>query len=530
MSQLKDNILQSHKNQALFLVDKHDNPIGSASWIDCHFERGRLHKGFVTLLSDKDGSVYLQKRKHLIFDGLWDFTAVSHPIKNGKSVESLQEASNRAIFAEMGIGPTKVSNIGNFAYFAPDGQWCENEYCYILTGNYSGDFKPNKKLVYDAKKIPFDQFVKDIAENPKNYTPWARLAAAKINKNPLLGFSDELNKFLSEFNPYFRNYFAKKIRSVPKDLPLIEDFYKNLSDFSLGGKNLRPFLVFLGYKIAGGGDISKILPICASIELIHNFLLIHDDIIDDSDSRRGELTMHKRYEKKHGEHYGVSQAIILGDITNFEAIKLINDSDFGEDIKKKILAKMLDVLLETGYGEALDVEYSHKKVNLSKIMQMITLKTAKYTFAGPLAAGAMLAGSQKIQNDILSEFGINVGTIFQIQDDILGAFADEKKLGKSTLSDMREGKNIILIYKAKELVTKGDLVVLEKLWGLQSAKISDLKKVREIVKKCGALVWCEKEKRRLSKKAKGYIKNITADLHYQGILKEVVDFVGSRKN
>lgn len=196
MSQLKDNILQSHKDQALFLVDKHDNLIGSASWVVCHFERGKLHKGFVTLLSDKDGNVHLQKRKHLIFDGLWDFTAVSHPIKNGKLDESLEEASNRAIFAEMGIGPTKVSKVGNFTYFASDGQWCENEYCYILTGNYSGDFKPNKKLVYDAKKIPFDQFIKDITQNPKNYTPWAKIAAEILARWHKKGLSLTTSRYL----------------------------------------------------------------------------------------------------------------------------------------------------------------------------------------------------------------------------------------------------------------------------------------------------------------------------------------------
>ena len=95
---------------------------------------------------------------------------------------------------------------------------------------------------------------------------------------------------------------------------------------------------------------------------------------------------------------------------------------------------------------------------------------------------------------------------------------------------MREGKNTMLIYRARELASEYDRVILNKVWGMKTAKISDLKKVREIVKKCGALTWCEKEKQRLSKKAKGYIKNITTDLYYRGILEEVVDFVGSREN
>ena len=530
MSQLKDNILQSHKDQALFLVDKHDNLIGSASWIDCHFERGRFHRGFVTLLSDKDGSVYLQKRKHLIFDGLWDFTAVSHPIKNGKLAESLQEASNRAIFAEMGIGPTKVSNVGNFTYFAPDAQWCENEYCYILTGNYSGYFKPNKRLVYDAKKIPFDQFIKDVTQNPKNYTPWARLAVGKIKNTEVGNFEKELDDFLVVFEPYASNFFSSKIKTSANYAPLISRFYKDLGDYSYGGKRLRGFLAWLGYRLGGGRDIKRIREISLALELLHSFLLIHDDIIDDSDIRRGKATIHKRYEKYFDSYYGLSQAIIIGDIVCFEAIKLINESKLAKDIKKQVLAKALNILLETGYGEALDVEYSHKKVNISKIMQMTTLKTAKYTFAGPLSIGAISAGTNKIMLSVLESFAINVGTVFQMQDDILGVFGDEKILGKSTLSDMREGKNTILIYKARDLASKKDREILDKLWGKKDARISDLKKVREIVKKSGVLFWCEKEKQRLSEKAKGYIKNITADLYYQGILEEVVDFAGSREN
>ena len=517
-------------SQKLLLVDKNDNLVGFSDFESAHTDRGKRHRAFVTALFDSKGRILIQKRKHELFDGLWDLTAISHNLRIGGRNESYQEASDRAIKKEMGIMPVPVKKIGAFNYFVRDGRNCENEYCAILVGKYDGKIKPNIREVYSTKSVFFDDFIKDITLNPQKYTPWAKLAAAKIKETPLLGFGDELNKFLSEFNPYFNAYFDKKIRSVPKDLPLIKGFYKNLADFSLGGKNLRPFLVFLGYKIAGGKDISKILPICASIELIHSFLLIHDDIIDKSDSRRGKPTMHKRYEKKYGEHYGVSQAILLGDIANLEAMKLIEDSGFGKDTKKQTLTKVLNVLFETVYGEALDVEYSYKKVSLSKILQMTTLKTAKYTFAGPLSVGAKLAGFQKSKIDALAEFGVDVGTVFQIHDDILGIFGDEKKLGKSTLSDMREGKNTILIYKARELASKKDREILNKLWGKKDARISDLKKVSEIVKKSGVLFWCDKEKQRLAKKAKGYIKNITADLHYQGILEEVIDFVGSREN
>src|SRR3990167_713824 len=244
-------------SQKLLLVDKNDNLIGFDEVDTVHTGRGKRHRAFVTTLFDSKGKILIQKRKHKLFDGLWDLTAISHNLRiNGRN-ESYQEASDRAIKKEMGISKVPVKKIGAFNYFVRDGKNCENEYCAILVGKYDGKIKPNIREVYSTKLVFFDDFIKDITLNPQKYTPWAKLATAKIKETPLPGFSDELNKFLSEFSPYFNAYFDKKIRSVPKDLPLIKGFYKTLADFSLGGKNLRPFLVFLGYKIAGGKDISK---------------------------------------------------------------------------------------------------------------------------------------------------------------------------------------------------------------------------------------------------------------------------------
>src|SRR3989304_7451405 len=168
------------ESQKILLVNNSDKFTGYATWEQGHRGRGKQHRGFVTLLFDDKGNVYLQKRKHKVFDGLWDLTAISHPYKNGDHQENLIEAASRALKVEMGIGKTQLKNVGAFTYFAPDGEWCENEYCYILTGNYDGGFKPNKKLVYDAKKVRFEEFVGDIARNPKKYTPWARITAQKL--------------------------------------------------------------------------------------------------------------------------------------------------------------------------------------------------------------------------------------------------------------------------------------------------------------------------------------------------------------
>src|SRR3989344_1686414 len=514
----------------VILVDKNDKAIGFDEVDTVHTGRGKRHRAFVTTLFDSKGQILIQKRKHKLFDGLWDLTAISHNLRiNGKN-ESYQEASDRALKKEMGILQVPVKKIGAFNYTARDGVNCENEYCAILVGKYDGEIKPNIKEVYGTKSVFFDDFIKDITQNPNNYTPWSRLAAEKIKNADLGNFKKELDAFLAVFEPYASNFFSSKIKTSAKYSPLIARFYKDLGDYSYGGKRLRGFLAWLCYRLGGGRDIKRIEEISLALELIHSFLLIHDDIIDDSDIRRGKATIHKRYEKYFGSHYGVSQAILIGDIACFEAIKLIGDSSFESGIKHACLEKITDVLLETAYGEAFDIEYAYKKPPLSAVWQMTSLKTVQYTLVGPLTIGALLAGAKKNQLESLGKFGMSAGTIYQLQDDYLVVFGDEKILGKSTLSDMREGKNTMLIYKASELASKKDREILNKVWGMKTAQISDLKKVGEIFKKCGVLIWLEKEKQRLAEKAKAEIKDITADLYYRGILEEVIDYVGNRKN
>lgn len=348
----------------------------------------------------------------------------------------------------------------------------------------------------------------------------------------------ELRSFLAEYEPYAKKYFDQKIKSTKNYSPLISQFYTDLADFSGGGKRLRAFLVYLGSKLGSspqGRTINSILPICLAFEIVHSFLLIHDDIIDKSDTRRGKLTIHKRYEKKLGSHYGMSQAIILGDIACFEAFGLINNSSLPEKVKTAVLKKFVEVLIETGYGQALDVENSYRRAKISDVWQVTDLKTARYSFVGPLTVGAIVSGASIVQFRAISDFGESVGKAFQLQDDYLGVFGDEKVLGKSVLSDMQEGKNTPLIFKAKEkvngkwLMVNGEKVRLENIWGKKNANENDLEKVRVILKKSGALLWCQEENKRLVEKAKKYIDKISVDDNLRQILASVADFVVARE-
>lgn len=168
--------------QTLLLVDNQDRFLGKyANRLDCHKTPGLHHRAFVTMLFNYNGEVLLQKRKHQLFGNLWDLTCASHPVhRNGKD-ESYEEAAVRALKTEMGIKNIKLSKIGGFNYFAQDGNnFCENEYCAILTGVYNRKVNPNPECVYQYRWLDFDQFLAEIDKMPEKFTTWANLAASKL--------------------------------------------------------------------------------------------------------------------------------------------------------------------------------------------------------------------------------------------------------------------------------------------------------------------------------------------------------------
>lgn len=170
-------------DQTLLVVDDDNNFLGYAPRSVCHSGLGRRHRAFVTLLFDSSNRVLLQKRKHKLFDGLWDLTAISHPLRlNGKD-ETYQEASDRALKKEMGTGHVSIEEIGAFNYFAKDGKNCENEYCAVLVGKYDGNFVANPEEIYETKKISYREFVADVLANRPNYTPWAIESVAILEKH-----------------------------------------------------------------------------------------------------------------------------------------------------------------------------------------------------------------------------------------------------------------------------------------------------------------------------------------------------------
>ncbi|TSC64162.1 MAG: isopentenyl-diphosphate delta-isomerase [Microgenomates group bacterium Gr01-1014_93] len=139
-----------------------------------HTGEGKHHLAITVQIYNVRGEMLLQKRKHKIFDNIWDMTASTHPLhrEDGKD-ETFEEAVHRALKMEYGIDHVELQTLGGFNYFAKYGEHCENEHDYLLLGEYNGDVNLNPEAGYSYKWMPKQEFLKDVEENPESYTPWA---------------------------------------------------------------------------------------------------------------------------------------------------------------------------------------------------------------------------------------------------------------------------------------------------------------------------------------------------------------------
>src|SRR3989338_8126192 len=235
-------------------------------------------------------------------------------------------------------------------------------------------------------------------------------------------FDKEINIYLDE-----KIKLAEKIDKKGCDLlKIIKEFINN------GGKRLRPAIFYFAFLSYASQNSAKVLKLSFIFELFHSFALIHDDIIDNSDLRRGKQTVHKKY--------NLSTAILAGDLA-----LMLADEIFTEQIKeRKIINLYNEFKQELLIGEYLDT------IKIDDVDKIMELKTARYSFIKPatISLNLSIVDKQEIKRweEVLRETGI----LFQIKDDLDGTFADEKSLGKPTDSDIKEGKNTLIIKKFLE--------------------------------------------------------------------------------
>jgi len=334
-------------------------------------------------------------------------------------------------------------------------------------------------------------------------------------------------------------FLDKTIKEAEKEDKFIADALKYGKKMILsGGKRLRPAFMYYGYLAAGGEDKKEIIKTSVSIELAHGFLLIHDDVIDRDNKRHNLDTFNFHYSKigkkifktKDQDHFGNAIAIIVGDMVNALSNKIIFQSNFKAENIIKALHKLQEIIATTVIGEAQDVCIEYRgKASEKEVLKMYENKTAKYSIEGPLQLGAILAGADEKLLKSLSEYAVPIGIAFQIQDDILGIFGSEEKLGKTVGSDISEGKQTILVVKAKEKANKNQLKILNNLLGKKDLTKEEIKTFQNIICETGALDYARDLAKKMINEGKGKVKKIEVKDEAKKFFLDIADFMIERE-
>ena len=266
-----------------------------------------------------------------------------------------------------------------------------------------------------------------------------------------------------------------------------------------GGKRLRPYMVIRSCQILGG-NISKAMPAASAVEMVHNFTLVHDDIMDNDEMRHGVPTVHKKF--------GMPIAILAGDVLFSKAFQIITESKLSTSATTKLVSRLAKACVDVCEGQLFDVKMAEdKKIpTQAEYITMIGKKTAAL-FDVSCAMGAICATNKSNDISNLSSFGRNLGIAFQITDDLIGVMGDPKVTKKPVGNDLREGKKSLPILMAIKSSRGKDKKIILKAFGNSKATRNDLNKAVDVIRSLGieenvrkqALKYAEKAEKSLAK-------------------------------
>jgi geranylgeranyl diphosphate synthase type I len=354
-------------------------------------------------------------------------------------------------------------------------------------------------------------------------------------------FLDELSKRKKKVYNYL---ISDRFQELFRPVHIRDSVYSYIKQ---GGKSLRSAVLLFSCG-AVGGEEDKVLPAAAAIEVFHTWTMVHDDIIDRDDKRRGGPTVHEEfrrraiddlgYEESEAKHYGMSIAMLAGDMQQGWAVSILSEL-CDNDIDPRLVIYLIKdsemrvqrLLIE---GQVLDIQYSNhpiESLSREQILDMLWKKTgALYEFSGK--SGAMLGLNIVDPNHpyvhAISSFASKCGTAFQLQDDILGIIGDENTLGKPVGSDIREGKSTLIFHQAFENANSTQKDQLIGVYGKDHADDHDIQQVKNLLRDLGGIEYTKNL-------ARSYIEESLIHLNklpqskYRDLLSGWADFMINRE-
>ena len=306
---------------------------------------------------------------------------------------------------------------------------------------------------------------------------------------------------------------ASILVSIADELSPVAAFSR---EFLSGGKRFRALFCFWGWQavrtagagsdegVSPGGPLDAVVSVASALEIFHAAALVHDDIIDNSDTRRGAPSAHRRFEELHGESrwsgsadsFGIGAATLLGDL-----LLILSDELFDEGLtevvsapaRRTARAEFNRMRLEVMAGQYLDIfeeigwRSQPEADQLVRAERVIIYKSAKYSIEAPLLIGAGLAGATVAQLQALRDFGLPLGIAYQLRDDLLGVFGDADVTGKPSGDDLREGKRTVLVALAREALPHGARATFDELLGDPSLTPQQVETLQMTIRESGAV-------------------------------------------
>jgi geranylgeranyl diphosphate synthase, type I len=290
------------------------------------------------------------------------------------------------------------------------------------------------------------------------------------------GFSPSLEELRSAIDEYLSELLAARAARLPEAAPLIDEIEGLIAS---GGKRLRPCFCYWGYRAGGGRHDHRIVAAASALELLHSFAIVHDDIMDTAEQRRGRPTVFATH--------GPGFALLVGDLALVLADDAYFHSGFDPSRLHHAFGAYSRMRQEVIAGQLLDTQAQSGPISEEEARRIAVLKSGRYSVVEPLLIGAHLAGADDDVSACLERFGAPLGEAFQLRDDLLGLFGDPSVTGKPADSDIREGKRHLLYAKSVAALRGGDRDLFVEKWGAGSAvSDQDVATLRALVESSGA--------------------------------------------
>lgn len=524
--------MSSYHEERVVLLDQCGRPVGTAPKRSVHTADTPLHLGFSCYVVDRKGRVLLTRRADdkPTWPGVWTNACCGHPAAG----ESLRSAVTRRLRDELGLSPRRMAlAIPDFTYRATmDNGIVEHEVCPVVVAEVDDEPTINHREVSDVAWTTWPALCERACSHAGTLSPWsvtqigildrrvgtpsgcldhesdvAILDATTWTSAPCRATpGGPLTDPLGPVRPAIDRVLGRFVGDRRRELIAIDPSLGCLAEeidglIAAGGKRLRPGFVYWGHRAAGSDNEQAAIAIGAAIEMLHTFALLHDDVMDHADTRRGRPSAQRSFAAAHAaEHgdgaaarFGTNAAILTGDLAFSWADDLFDHAPLQPAAARRVRRVFATLRTEVMAGQYLDLRLDDAPdIGPEDALRVAVLKSGRYTVRRPLELGMAMADDvdERVRAALVS-YGDAVGLAFQMRDDVLDVFSDAKRTGKRGLSDLRAGKRTVLIARALTLSSPVQRATLTAALGDPDLCESRGDACRQIIAETGALASVE---------------------------------------